>query len=139
MASSMTKLERAAIDLRQPVTGTHWLDHLIEDTRRNEIAERLLAGWLGSYGRSDWHPADDKEHMLKEVERSYALADCILSESDKVDPERAAAPYLHKALQAVWNDPSRNTLGAETKRTVAKSLRMVEEGVRSILEEEAAK
>jgi hypothetical protein len=43
--SGMTLRQYAAIKLKVPRSGTPWLDEMIEESRREELADRITQAW----------------------------------------------------------------------------------------------
>lgn len=74
-AEGMTLRQYAAIKLRVPKSGNEWLDDMILDSLRDELAAKAMQGLLTSV-RSDISP-DDYATL------AYMAADAMLKERDK--------------------------------------------------------
>ena len=75
----MTLRAYAAIQLRQPNSGIDWLDDMIRNARRGDLAGQALEGMLAADRR--W-PNGNPDMAIA----SYSLADAMIkAQEDKID------------------------------------------------------
>lgn len=74
----MTLRQYAAIKLRVPKSGTEWLDEMIRESLRNDIASKAMQGALATF--INGAPADRETDARLSV-ASYMVADAMLYES----------------------------------------------------------
>lgn len=78
-----TQRERAAIDLRVPDSGSEWLDEMIREGRRLDMATASLSGLFSNVNTV---PKDDETFQqvyAKASEASLAIADALLRASEQ--------------------------------------------------------
>lgn len=68
----MTLREYAAIHLRMPNSGVDWLDDMIREARRDELAAKAMQGFLA-------HPENGNEDVGQITEWSYMQANAMLA------------------------------------------------------------
>jgi hypothetical protein len=76
----LTKREYAAIELRVPNSGAAWLDDMISQRQRDEIAAEVLpqvyASTVQQFSKSN---GDANEFKKALAEAAYAIADAMLA------------------------------------------------------------
>lgn len=73
-----TRQEYAAIHLKQPTSGTPWLDEMILAAKRDELAGQVLAALLGNPGFSV--DCEQEKDVPKETAKmAYEAADAMLA------------------------------------------------------------
>ena len=71
--TGMTLRQYAAIKLRVPNSGTDWLDEMIREARRDELAERAMQSIVKK------NPGMWRGSVAKEA---YAMAEAVLAERE---------------------------------------------------------
>ena len=74
--TGMTLRQYAAIKLRVPNSGTDWLDEMIREARRDELAARAMQSYFQTQG------GRTSEYALKWAEKAFDMADAMLKEME---------------------------------------------------------
>ena len=75
--TGMTLRQYAAIKLRVPNSGTDWLDEMIREARRDELAARAMQSYFQTQG------GRTSEYALKwTAEKAFDMADAMLKEME---------------------------------------------------------
>ena len=75
--TGMTLRQYAAIKLRVPNSGTDWLDEMIREARRDELAARAMQSYFQTQG------GRTSEYALKwTAEKALEMADAMLKEME---------------------------------------------------------
>ena len=74
--------QEAAMHLRVPMSGTPWLDEMIEASRRDEFAKAAMQGLLAANAESTKNMNEENVDQIISRE-AYASADALLAASNK--------------------------------------------------------
>lgn len=72
----MTLRQYAAIKLRIPVSGDEWLDEMIRESLRNDLAAKAMQGLLAAWG------SHDVTSFSELSSDAYQMAGAMLEESE---------------------------------------------------------
>lgn len=86
--AGMTLRQYAAIKLRVPNSGTDWLDEMIRESMRNELAAKAMQGSIAHSQSEEWS-------CSVIAEDAYMQADAMLKASDVVAQAKPAEEAEH--------------------------------------------
>jgi hypothetical protein len=76
----------AAIKLKQPDSGIDWLDKMIADAKKDELAAKAMCGLVSVHNHyGEWTGCGDTEMNKIMSETAYSIADALLAAREGIE------------------------------------------------------